>query len=426
MRVSFTTSKSWLIAVAMSGALCGLFFFAIAMTLWKGVGLWGNNMPVAWAFAIVNFVWWIGIAHAGTFISAILLLAEQHWRSSVSRLAETMTIVAVACAGIFPLLHLGRPWFFYWLFPYYDAMDLWPQFRSPLVWDVFAVLTYLTISLLYWYMGLVPDLACYRDQSENTWVKRLYAIFALGWNGSRKQWRVHKSCSLLLAGFATPLVIAVHSIVGMDFAVSIVPGWHSTIFPPYFVAGAVFSGFAMVLTLAIPIRKIFGIEDIITPRHLDYCAKFALAMSVIVSYGYLMEAFTALNSQDAVEIYMLKNRFAGPYAFVSWTMILCNVLLPQLLWFRSFRANLLLVFILSLFINLGMWCERFVIIVTSLQRDFMPSSWHVFVPTARDWMILFGSMGFFAFLFLLGARVLPLLALSEVRGLKLEKPETFR
>ncbi|MGZ6435012.1 MAG: NrfD/PsrC family molybdoenzyme membrane anchor subunit, partial [Pseudobdellovibrionaceae bacterium] len=372
---SFKTTKGWLLSLGISLLFLILFFLAVSMLLWKGVGIWGINQPVGWGFAITNFVWWIGIGHAGTFISAILFLAHQERRTAISRLAETMTLFAVVCAGLFPLLHLGRPWFFYWLAPYYDTMGLWPQFRSPLIWDMFAVFTYLTISFLFWFLGLIPDLAYLRDSSVPLWKQRVYGFFALGWSGSRTQWYFYRTLFLLLAGLATPLVISVHSIVGMDFAASLVPGWHSTIFPPYFVAGAIFSGFAMVLTLSLSIRRVLRLEKIITSEHLILCAQFLLAMGVLVSYGYLMEAFTAYYSGDPFEIALIRNRFFGPYAFFSWLMIFCNVLAPQLLWFRKCQESLAVLFILSLIVQVGMWTERFVIVITSLNRDFLPSSW---------------------------------------------------
>jgi Ni/Fe-hydrogenase subunit HybB-like protein len=411
----FKTTPLWLLALAISSLFLLVFIVAVTYLLMKGVGIWGINQPVAWAFAITNFVWWIGIGHAGTFISAILFLAEQEWRTSISRLAETMTIFAVVCAGLFPILHLGRPWFFYWLIPYYDTMGLWPQFRSPLIWDMFAVFTYLTISILYWFLGLIPDFAILRDASLTLWKKRAYGFFALGWTGSSEQWSFYRTLFLLLAGLATPLVIAVHSIVGLDFASAVIPGWHSTIFPPYFVAGAIFSGFGMVLTLAIILRKGLHLENLITQKHLDLCARFALAMSLIVSYGYLLEAFTAYYSGDIYEIALVENRYFGPYFIPAWLMLTCNVLMPQLLWFEKIRNSPTWLFILSLLINVGMWTERFIIIVTSLNRDFLTSSWHLFKPTIWDWATLVGSMGLFATLYVLASRVLPMIPLSEVR-----------
>jgi molybdopterin-containing oxidoreductase family membrane subunit len=414
-RSHFQTTKGWLISLFLGFCFLVVFVVAVTALLTKGVGIWGINQPVGWGFAIANFVWWIGIGHAGTFISAILFLAGQGWRTSISRLAETMTIFAVVCAGLFPLLHLGRPWFFYWLAPYYDTMGLWPQFRSPLIWDMFAVFTYLTVSLLFWYLGLIPDLAIFRDAADSFWKKRIYGFFALGWRGSKTQWYYYRSLFVLLAGLATPLVISVHSIVGMDFAAALVPGWHSTIFPPYFVAGAIFSGFAMVLTLSILLRRSLRLEKEITNLHLIRCAQFLLAMCMIVSYGYLMEAFTAYYSGDPYDIGMIESRFLGPYAPVAWLMLLCNVLAPQILWFRKFRQSIVSLFILSIIVQIGMWTERFVIVATSLARDFLPSSWHLFIPSFWDWATLFGSMGLFAVLYLLAARVLPMIPLAEIR-----------
>jgi molybdopterin-containing oxidoreductase family membrane subunit len=381
----------------------------------RGVGVWGVNIPVAWGFAITNFVWWIGIGHAGTFISAFLYLMRQEWRNSISRFAESMTIMAVICAGLFPILHLGRPWFAYWLVPYPNTMTLWPQFRSPLVWDVFAVSTYLTVSLLFWYLGLIPDLAMLRDKAKSRFAQKAYGFFSLGWRGSRPHWRQYKIAYLLFAGLAAPLVISVHSIVGMDFTYAIVSGWHSTIFPPYFVAGAIFSGFAMVLTLGIPIRRWLHLEDLITIRHLDLCARFTLTTGMIVAYGYIMEAFTAYYSGDPKEVSMMLFRFFGAYWGCSWVMVFCNVLVPQLLWAKRVRCSPLALFVISLFIQLGMWMERFVIVVTSLSHSFMSSSQELFRPTFWDWATLFGSIGLFFFLYTLFVRFLPVVAIAEVK-----------
>ena len=415
-------SKTWLASLGLALSFLLLFAIVITVLLVKGVGIWGVNVPVGWAFAITNFVWWIGIGHAGTFISAILFLTRQEWRTSVSRLAETMTIFAVLCAGLFPLLHVGRPWLVYWMFPYYDTMSLWPQFRSPLIWDLFAVGTYLTISILYWYLGMIPDLAIYRDEAKSSFQQKFYGVFAMGWRGSRAQWNSHRSAYVLLAAIATPLVISVHSIVGLDFAVSNVHGWHSTIFPPYFVAGAIFSGFAMVITLAIPIRKALKAESVITARHLDLCAQFMLAMGMVVAYGYLVETFMAFYSGEPNEIAWVKNRYTGAYAVISWIMIFCNVVVPQLLWSQRVRYQTQLLLLIALLVNVGMWCERFVIIATSLAHDYLPSSWHLFIPTRWDWAILFGSIGFFASLYLIFARIFPILSPSELRHTKSEAP----
>jgi len=412
---NFKTTPGWLLALSISLVFLLMFIVGIIVLLDRGVGIWGLNMPVAWAFAITNFVWWVGIGHAGTFISAILFLIRQELRTAISRFAETMTVFAVMCAGLFPVFHLGRPWMAYWLFPYYDTMDLWPQFRSPLVWDVFAVSTYLTVSTIFWYMGLVPDLAIYRDRSETRLKQRFYAVLALGWRGSSDQWRSYRWFYLLMAGLATPLVIAVHSIVGLDFAGALTPGWHSTIFPPYFVAGAIFSGFAMVVTIGVPLRHALNLQSVITHRHFDLCARFLLGMSVLVSYGYFMEFFSAFQSGDPGDVSMTIARYTGTYALASWTMIFCNVCVPQLLWSQKVRNSLPVLFIISLFVNLGMWMERFVIVVTSLHHNFLPSSEHIYLPTRWDFIFLFGSMGLFATLYLLFARFFPVLALSELR-----------
>ena len=367
----------WFLGFAISFLLLMMFFYAVTWLMIYGVGIWGVNIPIGWGFAITNFVWWIGIGHAGTLISAILLLLHQKWRTSINRFAEAMTLFAVACAGMFPLLHMGRPWLAYWLFPYPNVMGTWPQFRSPLVWDVFAVSTYATVSLLFWFVGLIPDLATLRDRAKSRIKKVVYGIFAMGWRGSAVHWSRYEVASILLAGLATPLVVSVHTVVSFDFSVAIVPGWHSTIFPPYFVAGAIYSGFAMVLTLAIPLRKFYHLEDFITMRHLENMAKVMLATGLIVAYGYMMETFMAFYSEDAFERYMMMNRMFGPYAVVYWLLILCNIALPQTLWFKRIRMNVPALFALSLIVNVGMWLERFVIIVTSLHRDFLPSSWHV-------------------------------------------------
>ncbi len=415
--------NGWIAGFAIAFALLMMLLFAIAWLLLKGVGIWGVNIPVAWGFAITNFVWWIGIGHAGTFISAILLLLHQDWRTSINRFAEAMTLFAVACAGLFPLLHLGRPWVFYWLLPYPDTMGMWPQWRSALVWDVFAVSTYLLVSLMFWYIGLVPDVATMRDRAQNKTVARLYGILALGWRGSARHWKRFHMAYLLLAGLATPLVLSVHSVVSLDFAIAIVPGWHSTIFPPYFVAGAIFSGFAMVLTLAIPIRKFYGLQDFITLRHLENSAKVMLATGLMVAHGYITEAFMSWYSDDKFEIYMTLNRMFGPYAPAYWLLIFCNVLTPQLLWFKRIRTNIAALFVISLVVNVGMWTERYVIVITSLHRDFLPSSWGIFHGTRWDWMTLFGSFGLFLTLLFLFLRILPAISISEMRELVHKKSE---
>ncbi len=411
------TPKGWFITFGIAFAFVMVFLTAVTWLLIKGVGIWGVNIPIGWGFAIVNFVWWIGIGHAGTLISAILLLLHQTWRNAINRFAEAMTLFAVACAGMFPLLHLGRPWVFYWLFPFPNTMGIWPQFRSPLIWDVFAVSTYATISFVYWYVGLIPDLGSMRDKAQSPLVKRLYGILALGWRGASRHWHRYETVYLLLAGLATPLVVSVHSVVSFDFSVGIVPGWHSTIFPPYFVAGAIYSGFAMVLTLVIPVRKMYHLESLITKRHLDYMAKVMLATGLIVAYGYLMEAFYSWYSGGTYERYMMFNRAFGPYGFIYWLLILCNIALPQLLWIPSIRKNIVTLFILSIIVNIGMWLERFVIVVTSLHRDFLPSSWGMYYPTIWDWATYLGTIGLFLALMFLFIRLLPMISIFEIRQL---------
>ncbi len=409
--------KAWMAGVGITMLLVMMLTGSIGYLLLKGVGVWGINVPVAWGFAIINFVWWIGIGHAGTFISAMLLLMRQDWRTSINRFAEAMTLFAVACAGMFPLLHLGRYKFFYWLMPYPNSMGLWPQFRSALVWDVFAVSTYGLISLLFWYVGLVPDLATMRDRATNPIVWRIYAILALGWRGASRHWQRYHAAYLLLAGIAAPLVVSVHSIVGMDFAQSLVPGWHSTIFPPYFVAGAIFSGFAMVLTLIIPMRKAFKLENLITLRHVNNCCKLMLVTGMIVAYGYAAEIYMSWYSGSVYESYLSYNRFFGNYAVAFWLLITCNVVIPQLLWFQSIRNNLYLVWTLAIVVNVGMWLERYVIIIISLARDFIPSSWGMYYPTVWDITVFAGTIGFFLLLILMFVRVLPAIAMAETREL---------
>ena len=411
------TPRSWWIAFAASFTLLMVFLYATGYLLAKGVGIWGNNVPAAWAFDIINFVWWIGIGHAGTLISAVLLLFRQQWRTSINRFAEAMTLFAVACAGLYPLLHLGRPWVFYWLLPYPNTLGLWPQFRSPLVWDVFAVSTYATVSLLFWYVGLIPDMATLRDRARRPGAQFVYGFLAMGWRGSATHWHRYQTAYLLLAGLATPLVVSVHSIVGLDFATSIVPGWHVTLFPPYFVAGAIFSGFAMVMTLAIPLRQVYGLEDFITLRHLSNMAKVMLATGLMVAYGYLMEVFFAWYSGNPYERYLVVNRAMGPYAWAYWSLIACNVAVPQLLWLRGVRKNVPLLFVISLVVNVGMWLERFVIIVISLHRDYLPSSWEMYYPTIWDFAHFFGSIGLFLTLLLLFIRFLPVISIFELREL---------
>jgi molybdopterin-containing oxidoreductase family membrane subunit len=394
---------------------------AMLYTFAAGIGVWGNNIPVAWAFAITNFVWWIGIGHAGTFISAILLLFEQRWRTSINRFAEAMTLFAVLNAAMFPVLHLGRPWFAYWLIPYPATMRLWPQFRSALPWDAAAIATYGTVSLLFWYLGLVPDLAAARDTARETWRRRVYGVFALGWRGEAVDWSRYRVAYGLLAGLATPLVLSVHSIVSMDFAIAQLPGWHSTIFPPYFVAGAIYSGFAMVFTLMIPIRRLFRLEDVITLRHLDAAAKLTLVTGLIVLYSYVVENFLAWYSGDENERYTyLVDRLTGPFSWAVWFTYAVNAIAPNLLWFRRVRRSPLALFGLSIAINVSMWLERFWLIVTSLSRDFLPSSWHSYRPTYVDGILFGSTLFFFAFLFLAFLRFVPFVPVSEVKELKHE------
>src|SRR5262245_47254254 len=416
-------SLHWLLGFGVSFLLLMLLMYAVAYLFVRGIGIWGVNVPIAWGFAIINFVWWIGIGHAGTLISAILLLLRQEWRTSINRFAEAMTLFAVACAGLFPILHLGRPWFAYWLVPYPSTMDIWPQFRSPLVWDVFAVSTYLTVSLLFWFVGLIPDLATLRDRASSRFGRVLYGILAMGWRGSAIHWHRYDVAYLLLAGLATPLVVSVHTVVSFDFAISIVPGWHTTIFPPYFVAGAIYSGFAMVMVLAIPIRAVYRLEDFITLRHLQNMAKVMLATGMIVAYGYLMETFMAWYSAGQFERYVTLNRWTGPYAPVYWALILFNILIPQALWFKKARANVMTLWLISLAVNIGMWLERFVIVVTSLHRDFLPSAWNMYYPTVWDWSTFIGTIGLFFALLFLFLRFLPMISIFEMRTL-VEKTES--
>ncbi|MGH9744474.1 MAG: NrfD/PsrC family molybdoenzyme membrane anchor subunit [Candidatus Acidiferrales bacterium] len=417
------TSKGWMFGFAVALALLMMFNVAVTYLLIKGVGIWGIKIPIGWGFAIVNFVWWIGIGHAGTLISAILLLLHQKWRTSINRFAEAMTLFAVACAGMFPLLHMGRPWLFFWLMPYPNPMWMWPQFRSPLVWDVFAVSTYATVSLLFWFVGLIPDLATLRDRAKNRAARIIYGIFAMGWRGSAVHWSRYEVASLLLAGLATPLVVSVHTVVSFDFAVAIVPGWHTTIFPPYFVAGAIYSGFAMVMTLAIPIRKFYHLEDMVTMRHLENMAKVMLATGMIVAYGYMMETFMAFYSGNLYDRSLIMNRMTGPYAVVYWSLIACNIVIPQAMWSRKVRTSITALFIISLVVNTGMWLERFVIVVISLSRDFMPSIWNMYYPTKWDWMTYIGTFGLFFTLFLLFVRFLPMISIVEMRSLVRETDE---
>jgi Ni/Fe-hydrogenase subunit HybB-like protein len=409
------TPKWWLLGFTVAFSLLMVFLTAVTWLFVKGVGIWGVNWPVGWGFAIINFVWWIGIGHAGTLISAILLLFRQEWRTSINRFAEAMTLFAVACAGMFPVLHLGRPWLFYWLLPYPNTMTLWPQFRSPLIWDVFAVTTYATVSAMFWFVGLVPDLATMRDRAKNKAAKLLYGMGALGWRGSARHWHNYETAYLLLAGLSTPLVLSVHTVVSFDFSIGIVPGWHATIFPPYFVAGAIYAGFAMVLLLAIPLRVAFGWKDFITDRHLENMGKVMLATGLIVFYGYVMELFFAWYSANTYEMFMARNRVTGPYWAFWWALIFCNGFTPQLLWFRRIRTSPLFLFLISLVVSVGMWLERFVIVVTSLTRDFLPSSWGLYKGTIWDWATFFGTLGLFLTLFFLFIRIMPAISMFEMR-----------
>jgi molybdopterin-containing oxidoreductase family membrane subunit len=406
---------AWWVAFLMSLGALGLYGCCVAWLLWQGVGIWGLNNPVEWGWAIVNFVFWVGIGHAGTLISAVLFLFRQSWRTGVNRSAEAMTIFAVICALQFPTFHAGRPWALYYSLPVPNQMQMWPNFRSPLLWDVFAISTYFTVSTLFWYMGLVPDIATMRDRAKGRIGQVAYGIFALGWRGSTRHWQHYEKAYLLLAGLATPLVLSVHTIVSFDFAVSQLPGWHTTIFPPYFVAGAIFSGFGMVLTLLIPIRKWYKLEHLITIKHLENMAKIILLTGSMVGYAYSMEFFIAWYSGNPFESYAFINRAFGDYAWAYWIMVSCNVITPQFIWFKKIRRSPLALFILSIFVNIGMWFERFVITVTSLHHDFMPSSWDYYSPTIWDLGMLIGSFGLFFTLFCLFCRFLPMIAIAEVK-----------
>ena len=408
---------AWYVAFAIAVSLVGMLGFCVTYLIFTGVGVWGLNNPVMWAFDITNFVWWVGIGHAGTLISAILFLFRQKWRTGINRFAEAMTIFAVICAGLFPGIHVGRVWFAYWLFPIPNQMEMWPQFRSPLLWDVFAVSTYFTVSLVFWYVGLIPDLATMRDRSTTKVKQFAYGLFAVGWRGSMRHWHRYEVAYLLLAALATPLVLSVHSVVSFDFAVSQLPGWHTTIFPPYFVAGAIFSGFAMVVTLAVPARELFGLKNLITLRHLDNMNKIILVTGCIVGYAYSMEFFIAWYSGALYEKFAFLNRAFGQYWWAYFIMVGSNVITPQLFWFKAVRINIPLMFALCIVVNIGMWFERFVIIVSSLANDYLPSSWDVFVPTWLDIGTMVGAIGLFATLFLLFCRFLPMIALAEVKAI---------
>ena len=409
------TSVGWVLFFLMSVSILGILGASIGYLFWEGVGIWGVNNPVGWGWAIVNFVFWVGIGHAGTLISAVLFLFRQKWRTSINRAAEAMTIFAVACALIFPGVHVGRVWMAYYMLPIPNQMLMWPQFRSPLLWDIFAVSIYGTVSLLFWYVGLIPDLATIRDRAKTRLRRVLYGFFALGWRGSHRHWLNYERAYLLLAALATPLVLSVHSIVSFDFAVSQLPGWHTTIFPPYFVAGAIFSGFAMVITLMVFTRVLFKLEHVITIRHFENMAKIILLTGSLVGYAYIMEFFIAWYSGNPYEFFAFANRAFGPYAWAYWTMFSCNVFIPQVFWFKKMRTSIPVLFVVSIFVNIGMWFERFVITVTSLHRDFLPSSWAYYSPTIWDVLTFVGSFGLFFTLYSLFVRFLPIVALAEVK-----------
>jgi Ni/Fe-hydrogenase subunit HybB-like protein len=409
------TPPGWFFGFSIAFIITVILMVTITHLVLTGIGIWGNNQPVDWSFDIINFVWWIGIGHAGTLISAILLLLRQTWRTSINRFAEAMTLFAVACAGLFPLLHTGRPWLAYWLFPYPNTMGIQPQFRSPLMWDVFAVSTYGTVSALFWFIGLIPDFATLRDRAKSRVFQMIYGMLSLGWRGSARHWFRYETAYLLLAGLATPLVLSVHTIVSFDFAVSVIPGWHATIFPPYFVAGAIYAGFAMVLLLTIPIRKFYGLEDFITGRHLRNMSKVMLATGLLVAYGYMMETFIGWYSGNAYDQYLIFNRFQGPYKWLYYALLFCNVIAPQVLWSRKMRHNNVVLWVVSFIVSIGMWLERFIIIPVSLHRDFLPSSWGMYAPTIWDWSMFIGTIGMFFLLLLLFIRFLPMISIFEMR-----------
>ncbi|MBL0177450.1 MAG: polysulfide reductase NrfD [Ignavibacteria bacterium] len=411
-------SKAFFLALTITSSIAGWGVLTILYTIVTGIGVWGNNQPVGWAWDITNFVFWIGIGHAGTLISAILFLFRQNWRTAINRAAEAMTIFAVMCALIFPIIHTGRPWVaVYWLLPLPNQMEMWVNFRSPLLWDVFAVSTYFTVSLMFWFVGLVPDLATLRNRATKKISKIVFTVLSLGWTGANRHWHRYEKAYLILAGLSTPLVLSVHTIVSFDFAVSIIPGWHTTIFPPYFVAGAIFSGFAMVLTLMIIARKLLGLEQFLTLKHIENMNKILMATGMMVGYAYGVEFFIAWYSGNPFERFIFINRAFGPYAWAYWTMVTCNVFIPQLFWFKKIRRNLAITWVISIFVNIGMWFERFVIIATSLHRDFLPSSWGYFTPTWIDVSIFAGTVGIFLTLFLLFAKYLPVLAMAEVKSI---------
>jgi Ni/Fe-hydrogenase subunit HybB-like protein len=407
--------RGWAIACAIALALTVLLGAATTVLVARGVGIWGIDIPVAWGFAIADYVWWIGMGMAGTFISAALYLTRQAWRTALNRYAEAMTVFAVSVSGLFPILHLGRPWFFYWLAPYPNRMGLWPQWRSSLLWDFFAILAYLSVSVLYFYVGLLPDLAALRDRAGTRRLQVFYGLLALGWRGEARQWQRFETLSALLAGLAVPLVFSVHSMVALDFSAGLLPGWHSTLFPPFFVVGALFSGFAMALVLGMALRRYYGLRAVITDKHLDNLAKVLLAASLFMGYSYACEVFYAFYGGDRYEIALTVNRFVGAYAWLYWGTLFCNVAAVQLLWFPRIRANHAVLFVVALLVVIGMWLERFMLIVTSLYRDFLPSSWGMFYPTRWDFAFLAGSVGLFGLLFLLFLRFLPMVSLFELR-----------
>jgi len=410
------TPRVWILALLLAMSLAAVLLGSIGYLVWEGIGIWGLNNPVGWGYAIVNFVFWVGIGHAGTLISAILYLLRQHWRTSINRFAEAMTLFAVICALVFPGIHVGRIWLAYFMFPLPNQMAMWPNFRSPLLWDVFAVSTYFAASLMFWYTGLIPDLASMRDRAKSKIRKIVLGILSVGWRGGNRQWKHYELAYLILAGVSTPLVLSVHSVVSTDFAISIVPGWHTTIFPPYFVAGAIFSGFAMVMTLSIIARRIFGLENYITVNHLEKMNKIMLLTGMMVGYAYSIEFFVAWYSGNIYEIFTFINRATGPYAWAYWTMVSCNVIVPQLFWVKKLRRSVPVMFAASILINVGMWFERFVIVVTSLSRDFLPAAWDYYTPTIWDILTFVGSFGLFFTLFLLFVRFVPIIAIAEVKG----------
>ena len=416
MHTEKKTPLAWYGAFSIANIGLMVLLVMVAYLFWNGIGVWGLNNPVGWGYAIVNFVFWVGIGHAGTLISAILFLFRQQWRTAINRSAEAMTLFAVICALLFPTIHVGRVWVIYWTLPIPNQMEMWPQFKSPLLWDVFAVSVYFTVSLVFWYVGLIPDLATLRDRTTKKFRQKVLGFFSLGWTGANRHWRNYEKAYLLLAALATPLVLSVHSVVSLDFAVTIVPGWHTTIFPPYFVAGAIFSGFGMVMTLMVIARKIYGLENIITVNHLDRMNMVILLTGSMVGFAYITEFFIAWYSGVQYEQYAFINRATGPYAWAYWIMMSCNLLFPQFFWVKKLRRNVAFMFVVSIFVNIGMWFERFVIVVTSLHRDYLPAAWDYYTPTAVDVLTFVGSFGLFFTLFLIFLRFVPMVAIAEVKG----------